>query len=152
VDVDPRAETAAPDSPLRTRVVKDGWAPMSAVPATAGPVPEDGLVLPSHVTRTDDLLLLGVRGADVLAAHRCTQGPDGVAVLEPLADTPLGAGAWPRHHAVLGADADGRLLVVVARQGAGDLASVLVDPVTGAGEVVDAVGLPTPPACVLESR
>ncbi|ACZ31980.1 conserved hypothetical protein [Xylanimonas cellulosilytica DSM 15894] len=130
------------------------WMPSSAVPATAVTAAAasgaDGS-LPSHLTATGDLLLLGVRGADVLAAHRVVTGPDGGTVVAPLADIDLGAGAWPRHHAVLGEAADGRLLVVVAHQGTSDLAAVLVDAATGKGEVVDRLALPTPPACVLEA-
>ncbi|GAB2471765.1 lactonase family protein [Xylanimonas ulmi] len=140
-----------------------GWTPVAATPVTATPVVAGarapaGLPAssppgpsPSHIALTGDLLTVGVRGDDVLSTHRVRVGDDGVPALDPLADIALGAGACPRHHAVLGQCAHGRLLVVVARQGAGDLAAVLVDPVTGAGEVTDAVALPTPPACVLEA-
>lgn len=154
---DPRAVDAAPDDPVRGRVVVDGWAPASSVPATAG-VPDTARrpAQPSHVTYTPTphggLLLTGVRGSDVLAVHRVHDADTAEPTLEPLADVDLGDGAWPRHHEVLGTAADGRLLVVVARQEGGDLTSVLVDPATGDGEVVGTVGLPTPPACVLEAR
>ncbi|QAY69184.1 lactonase family protein [Xylanimonas protaetiae] len=140
------------------------WEPAASYPATVvdASSPEHryrtGTLLhtadrsyPSHLTLTGDLLALGVRGADVLSLHRAVGDAGAAPRLEHLADVPLGDGAWPRHHAVLGPVADGRLLVVVARQGTGDLAAVLVDPATGQGDVVDALPLPTPPACVLEA-
>jgi uncharacterized membrane protein YfcA len=74
---------------------------------------------------------------------------------------------WPRHHAVVGpatppaADAPtagagtptpaGRDLIVVAAQNTSELISVLVDPASGAGEVVSRLPFPVPPACVLVS-
>lgn len=128
----------------------DGWAPASAVPASASAAPDGSASLPAHVTLTGDLVLLGVRGADVLAVHRVRE-TGGADTLEHLGDIPLGAGAWPRHHTVVGQAPDGRLLVVVANQGTHELASVLVDPVTGAGVVVDTLTFPTPPSCVLVS-
>ncbi|WP_425955986.1 lactonase family protein [Xylanimonas sp. McL0601] len=128
------------------------WEHAASTPATTVEARDpEQRAAPSHVALSGDLLTLGVRGADVLSVHRAVPGEAGVPTLEPLADVPLGAGALPRHHAVLGETADGRRLVVVARQGTGDLAAVLVDPVTGEGEVVDALPLPTPPACVLEA-
>ncbi len=138
-------DAAGADAAPASRAVEHGWAPSSSVPAALTAAPDGVLALPSHLTTTGDLLLLGVRGVDVLAAHRWT--PSGE--IEPLADTHLGAGAFPRHHEVVGEAADGRLLVVVARQGTNDLAAVLVDPATGKGEIVDTVALPTPPSCVV---
>lgn len=131
----------------------DGWVPASSTPvcrsARAG---ED---FAAHVTLSADgtRLHVGVRGADVLAVHRVHDPDAGAPTLEHLADVPLGEGAWPRHHAVVGtgAEQDATELVVVALQGRSELAGVRVDAVTGAGEVVSRHGLPTPPACVLES-
>jgi hypothetical protein len=112
--------------------------------------------MPSHVVVTPTgagaLLTVGVRGADVLAVHRVHDADGPAPTLEHLADIDLGAGAWPRHHEVLGPAEDGRWIAVVARQGTNDLAAVLIDPDTGLGEIVDVLPLPTPPACVLEAR
>lgn len=130
--------------------VAGGWESSSSAPATATVV--DGEVLPSHITVTGDLLLVGVRGADTLAVHRWAPGPDGTPTTTLLAETALGAGAWPRHHEVVGVAADGRLVVVVARQGTSDLATVLVDATSGRGEIVASLTLPTPPACVVVGR
>lgn len=135
----------------------DTWVPAGAAPSTAG---DHDLRQLSHVTLTStaagDLVLAGARGADVLAVHRvvpaaATAGPAVAPSLKALADVPLGDGAWPRHHAVLGQGQDGRLLVVVARERTSDLAAVLVDPATGVGAVVGSLALPTPPMCVLEA-
>ncbi|HWV77400.1 MAG TPA: beta-propeller fold lactonase family protein [Isoptericola sp.] len=129
----------------------DGWAPATAVPVS--PAAEAGRDFPAHVTLSADgtRLHVGLRGADVLAVLRVGQD-GGTPVLEHLADVPLGDGAWPRHHAVLASDSpDGAETVVVALQGRSELATVRVDPATGAGEVVARYALPTPPACVLES-
>lgn len=129
----------------------DGWTAAAAVPVS--PAAAAGRDFPAHVTLSADgtRLHVGVRGADVLAVLAVgTSG--GAPVLEHLADVPLGAGAWPRHHAVLASDgADGAETVVVALQGSSELATVRVDPATGSGEVVARHALPTPPACVLES-
>ncbi len=127
-----------------------GWAPSSSTPAAA--TPGEVGPYPSHVTLTGDLLLVGVRGAEVLAAHRVTRHVGGRATVEHLADVDLGAGAWPRHHEVVGRADDGRLLVVLALQGTAELVSVLVDPVSGAGEVAARLPFATPPACVLPAR
>ncbi|QAY63663.1 hypothetical protein ET495_10850 [Xylanimonas allomyrinae] len=145
-ELDARLHVLAPDA------APTAWRPVSAVPATdaapgAGGGRAGGRAVPSHVALTGDLLTVGVRGTDVLAVHRVAPGD----VPSLVAEVALGAGAMPRHHAVLGLAQDGRLLVVVARQGAGDLAAVLLDPRTGEGAVVDSLPLPTPPACVLEA-
>lgn len=132
-----------------------GWTAAAAVPVS--PAAEAGRDFPAHVTLSADgaRLHVGLRGADVLAVLAvATDG--GTPVLRHLADVPLGDGAWPRHHAVLGsaqpgADAGGAETVVVALQGRSELATVRVDPATGTGEVVARHALPTPPACVLES-
>ncbi len=124
------------------------WEPASATPATLNPAE---LAQLSHVTVTGDLLLVGVRGADVLSVHRVADADDAAPSLKPLADIDLGAGAWPRHHAVVGDAQDGRLLAVVARQGMRDLGSVLIDTTTGEGAVVGSVSFPTPATCVLEA-
>ncbi|SKC39520.1 lactonase family protein [Krasilnikoviella flava] len=130
----------------------DGWSPAAAVPVS--PVAEAGRDYPAHVTLSADgaRLHVGLRGADVLAVLRVVPAESGAPVLEHLADVPLGDGAWPRHHAVLSSDgADGAETVVVALQDRSELATVRLDPATGAGEVVARHALPTPPACVLES-
>jgi len=132
----------------------DGWAPAASVPVS--PAAEAGRDFPAHVTLSADgtRLHVGVRGADVLAVLAVRLPDDGGPVLEHLADVALGDGAWPRHHAVLAADGVGTRdaeTVVVALQGRSELATVRLDPATGAGEVAARHTLPTPPACVLES-
>ena len=145
-ELDGRLHVLAPAGP-------DAWAPAAAHPSTVGTYALSQL---SHVTLTGDLVVVGVRGADLLATHRlvpaaATAGPAAAPVLAPLADLALGNGAWPRHHAILGDAQDGHLLAVVARQGTNDLAAVLIDPATGDGSVVGSVSFPTPPMCVLEA-
>ncbi|MFE5342325.1 lactonase family protein [Isoptericola sp. NPDC056578] len=132
----------------------DGWTPATSTPVS--PAAAQGRDFPAHVTLSADgaRLHVGLRGADVLAV--LAVGTDGgTPVLEHLADVPLGDGAWPRHHAVLSSTPQGSgsaaETVVVALQGRSELATVRVDPATGAGEVVARHALPTPPACVLES-
>ncbi|MFP3713318.1 lactonase family protein [Puerhibacterium sp. TATVAM-FAB25] len=147
-----------------------GSAPLVDLEAT---LPEGTPVQAAHVTASlaapDEALYVGVRGPDVLtvlgvAPAGVEAGPgsvlDGVRWAH-RADVPLGAGAWPRHHAVVDrgaarAEGGGPLaahedLVVVALQGTSELVSVRVDPRTGAGEVVHRLPMPTPPACVLEA-
>jgi hypothetical protein len=143
-DIDSRAGDA-PEDLART----DGWAPSSSVRASVARAADGTPGFPSHVTLTGDLLLVGVRGTEVLAVHRVTEHADAPARVEHLADIGLGPGAWPRHHEVMGTAADGRLLVVVVLQGTSELASVLVDRATGAGEVAARLPFATPPACVL---
>ncbi|MFE7406342.1 lactonase family protein [Isoptericola sp. NPDC057559] len=130
----------------------EGWTPAAAVPVS--PAAEGGRDFPAHVTLSADgtRVHVGVRGADLLAVLAVRPADGGAPVLEHLADVPLGDGAWPRHHAVLAAGADDAAeTVVVALQGRSELATVRIDPATGAGEVVARHALPTPPACVLES-
>jgi hypothetical protein len=97
----------------------DGGVPASAVPLHPGA--EAGTHFAAHVTLSADgsRLHVTVRGSDVLAVHRVrTPGGGTPPTLEHLADVPLGDGAWPRHHAVLGGPgACGRWSV---RQGALD--------------------------------
>jgi len=145
-ELDGRLHVLAPAGP-------DTWEPALALRSTVG---EYALSQLSHVTLTGDLVLVGVRGADLLAVHRVTDaaataGPTVAPTLAPLADIPLGAGAWPRHHAVVGEVERGRLLAVVALQGTNQLASVLVDTATGQGAVASTLSLPTPAMCVLEA-
>ncbi|GEA88130.1 lactonase family protein [Cellulomonas cellasea] len=102
----------------------------AAADAATGVAPR---VLPSHVTLDGDRLLVGVRAAGVLA--ELAVGADGL--LTPVRDLPLGAGAWPRHHAVV----DG--WTVVAEQVAGAL--VTFAPGSEPGTVLR---LPAP-ACVV---
>ncbi|RPF19789.1 lactonase family protein [Myceligenerans xiligouense] len=112
---------------------------------------------PSHVTLSADgrHVHVGVRGPDVLAVLRLEHVADGWRARH-VADVELGAGAWPRHHAVVGPGTPGGAsvppgheLVVVAAQNTSELISVLVDGASGAGEVVARLPLPVPPACVL---
>lgn len=149
-----------------------GSAPLVDLDAT---LPEGTPVQASHVATSlaapDEALYVGVRGPDVLTVLTAT--PAGVeagpgSVLDGVrwahrADVPLGAGAWPRHHAVVdrgaarsddggpGALGPHEDLVVVALQGTSELVSVRVDPRTGAGQVAHRLPMPTPPACVLEA-
>lgn len=134
-----------------------------SVPLTDATAEDGSAGLPSHITLSADgrRVHVGVRGPDVLAvlevapaAGEQAGGGGGDVVghlrLTQLADVALGAGVWPRHHAVL-PGAGGADLVVVAAQGTDALLSVLVDPATGKGEVVAVLGLPVPAACVLEA-
>lgn len=115
--------------------------------------PDGSAGYPSHVTVAGDLVHVGVRGPDVLAVLR-VRPADGAGagagvrvghlVVEHAADVDLGAGAWPRHHAVLH---DGNT-VVVAAQNADALLAVRLDRTSGTGEVTDRLELPVP-ACVL---
>ncbi|WP_258724297.1 lactonase family protein [Cellulomonas sp. NS3] len=117
--------------------------PVQVLPAggTAAPVDEaTGVaprVLPSHVTLDGDRLLVGVRAAGVLA--ELAVGADGL--LTHVRDLPLGAGGWPRHHAVV----DG--WAVVAEQVGGALTTF------GPGAEAPSDVLPLPaPACVVPVR
>lgn len=106
----------------------------AAVDPATGVAPR---VLPSHVTLDGDRLLVGVRAAGVLA--ELAVGDDGL--LTPVQDVALGAGVWPRHHAVV----DG--WTVVAEQ-VGD-ALVTFAPGTRAPGGALAVAAP---ACVVPVR
>lgn len=140
------------------------WTVVASTPATAAapPAAPGSPSFPSHVSLTPDgrHVVVGIRGADVLAVHRVDLAHDGTPVLVHRADVALGAGAWPRHHAVLAAPSqddaaaegaeDGADVVVVALQGTSELVSVRLDRATGAGEVVARLALPVP-SCVLEA-
>lgn len=128
--------------------------------AITGRTMSDGAAgYPSHLTVAGDLVHVGVRGPDVLSVLRVRDAaatPEGLddsvpgavghLVIENVCDVPLGAGAWPRHHAVL-ADGD---LVVVAAQNTDELVAIRLDRASGEGEITDRLELPVP-ACVLEA-
>lgn len=125
--------------------------------ATWGPDGAPGF--PSHVTLSPDgrYVHVGVRGPDVLAVLRVERAFADWKVRH-VTDVELGAGTWPRHHAVVAPEASGgdgvpagHELVVVAAQNTSELISVLVDLTSGAGEVVARSPFPVPPACVLVS-
>jgi 6-phosphogluconolactonase (cycloisomerase 2 family) len=132
---------------------------VGSVAITGRTLPDGSAGYPSHITVAGDLVHVGVRGPDVLSVLRVhdaaasASGPDeampgavGHLVIENVSDVDLGAGAWPRHHAVL---ADGGL-VVVAAQNTDELVAVRVDPTSGSAEITDRLELPVP-ACVLEA-
>lgn len=134
-------------------------------PVTFAAAPDGGRSFPSHVEVTPDgaRVVVGVRGADVLAVHAVEPGPDGAPPrLRHLADSPVG-GTWPRHLAVLlpvSGEEPTHDLVVVANQqddpltaGEGpssNLALLRVRRSDGLGEVLDVLALPAP-ACVVEA-
>lgn len=127
-----------------------GWEAYASVPACLTPDPGTGSY-PSHIALNADAsrLYVAVRGPDVLSTFAVS--PDGSAITH-LADTPIG-GVWPRHFAVLPADAsDGRDgngdVVVVANQNSSTLTVLTIDPVSGAGTLTAQLDLPAP-ACVL---
>lgn len=151
-ELDCRLHVLVPAAPGRLEHV-------GSVAITGRTLPDGSAGYPSHITVAGDLVHVGVRGPDVLSVLRVRDAavtPDGVdddvpgavghLVLENVGDVDLGAGAWPRHHAVL---ADGAL-VVVAAQNSDELVAVRVDRTSGRGEVTDRLGLPVP-ACVLEA-
>ncbi|GAA1859601.1 lactonase family protein [Myceligenerans crystallogenes] len=142
--------------------------------ATWGPDAAPGF--PSHLTLSPDgrHVHVGVRGPDVLAVLRLERAGDSGWTLVRTGDVALGAGAWPRHHAVVGdpgagdvvaGDAAGAAadsaggsagnpaaeLIVVAAQNSAELLSVRIDRATGKGEVTARLPFPVPPACVLEA-
>lgn len=128
------------------------WEAYASVPACTTPDPGTGLY-PSHISLSADgtRLYVAVRGPDVLSTFAIT--PDGGAITH-LADTPIG-GVWPRHFAVVpgtmhlgGEVASAADLVVVANQNSSTLAVLRMDPVSGAGTLVDQLELAAP-ACVL---
>ncbi|GAB4086510.1 lactonase family protein [Myceligenerans cantabricum] len=120
--------------------------------------PDGGPGFPSHLTLSPDgrYVHVGVRGPDVLAVLRLERTGLSGWTVRHTADVALGAGAWPRHHAVVrpapgsgaGSSAD---LVVVAAQHTSELVTVRVDRASGQGEVVARLPFPVPPACVLEA-
>lgn len=121
-----QARAAAVDAPTGLQLSRTG-------PAGGGSDPTAEPSLGAHVTLDGDRLLVGVRGADVIAEHRLD--PTAPGGLRHVADLPL-PGSWPRHHAVV----DG--WVVVAQQVAGGLVSLAPD-----GTVVGHADVPAP-TCV----
>lgn len=111
--------------------------------ACASPVVSGTHLYPAHPVVAGDRVLVGVRGADVLAQFALH---DGGARLEHLADVPVG-GAWPRHHAVVPGTEGGPGWAVVAVQGSG-LVTALPWDGAAVADVVGALGVPYP-ACVL---
>lgn len=145
-ELDCRLHVLVPAGPGRLEHV-------GSVAITARTMADGAAGYPSHITVAGDLVHVGVRGPDVLAVLRVRPaagaddaGTAGHLSIENVCDVDLGAGAWPRHHAVL---ADGGV-VVVAAQNADALVAVRLDPVSGQGEVTDRLELPVP-ACVLEA-
>jgi 6-phosphogluconolactonase (cycloisomerase 2 family) len=149
-ELDCRLHVLVPAGPGRLEHV-------GSVAITARTMPDGAAGYPSHITVAGDLVHVGVRGPDVLSVLRVrdaaatTDGFDdtvpgavGHLVLENVADVDLGAGAWPRHHAVL---SDGAV-VVVAAQLTDELIAVRLDRTSGKGEITDRLELPVP-ACVL---
>lgn len=132
---------------------------VGSVAITGRTMPDGAAGYPSHISVAGDLVHVGVRGPDVLSVLRVRDAavtPDGAddtvpgavghLVVENVCDVDLGAGAWPRHHAVL---ADGAV-VVVAAQNADELIAIRLDRTSGEGEITDRLELPVP-ACVLEA-
>jgi len=146
-ELDCRLHVLVPAGPGRLEHV-------GSVAITGRTMPDGAAGYPSHITVAGDLVHVGVRGPDVLSVLRvrAASGDDAVPgavghlVIENVSDVPLGAGAWPRHHAVL-ADGD---LVVVAAQNTDELVAIRLDRVSGKGEITDRLELPVP-ACVLEA-
>lgn len=144
-ELDCRLHVLVPAGPGRLEHV-------GSVAITERTMPDGAAGYPSHITVVGDLVHVGVRGPDVLAVLRVREVTDedsgaasaGHLTIENVCDVELGAGAWPRHHAVL---ADGEL-VVVAAQNTDELVAVRVDRASGVGEVADRLELPVP-ACVL---
>ena len=150
-ELDCRLHVLVPAGPGRLEHV-------GSVAITGRTMPDGAPGYPSHISVAGDLVHVGVRGPDVLSVLRlrdaaaAADGPGdgpgvvGHLVVENVSDVDLGAGAWPRHHAVL---ADGGV-VVVAAQNTDELIAIRLDRTSGEGEVVDRLELPVP-ACVLEA-
>ncbi|MGI5130707.1 lactonase family protein [Pseudonocardia sp. CA-107938] len=116
-------------------VVRDG-AVVAHVPATAAAAPADAGNHPSHIAVVGELLVIAVRGADVLSTFRLTaDGP------VHLADSPVG-GRCPRHFAAVGEH------VLVACQHTDEVTALRLDQ--GSGQAAQVGALPVAkPACVL---
>ena len=138
------ARTATGTVATSVRTTADGRRPgattdlqVSRTGADAG-----GATAPSSlgapVVLDGDRLLVGVRGADVIAEHRTDPVPGGPG-LRHRADHPL-PGSWPRHHAVVAG------WVVVAQQVDGGLVALAPD-----GSVVGGASVPAP-TCVAPAR
>ncbi|HWS56975.1 MAG TPA: beta-propeller fold lactonase family protein [Actinotalea sp.] len=119
---------------------------LQVLPACVSPAVTGREAFPAHVVVHDDVVLVGVRGPDVLA--RFAVGDDGL--LTHVADVPVG-GSWPRHHAVL----PGSGWVVVAAQGSDVVTTLRADPGAspdpsgrGPQPVVGRLAVPVP-ACVV---
>jgi 6-phosphogluconolactonase len=147
-ELDCRLHALVPAGPGRLEHV-------GSVAITGRTMPDGAAGYPSHISVAGDLVHVGVRGPDVLSVLRVREaqagGADGPGVVghlvvEHVSDVDLGAGAWPRHHAVL---ADGGV-VVVAAQNTDELIAVRLDRASGKGEITDRLELPVP-ACVLEA-
>ena len=146
-ELDCRLHVLVPAGPGRLEHV-------GSVAITRRTLPDGAAGYPSHITVAGDLVHVGVRGPDVLAVLRVREaesatgsaGAVGHLAIENVSDVELGAGAWPRHHAVV---ADGAV-VVVAAQNSDELIAVRLDRTSGKGEIADRLELPVP-ACVLEA-
>jgi len=127
------------------------WQHLGSVPAVVSAETDTGDVrnYPAHITQANDLIITGVRGADLLTVHRLSIAENGNPALEPLGNIALGAGTWPRHHANVGYTSDGKVLVVVAGQKSNELISVAIDLNTGQGRVIDRLALLDSPSCIL---
>jgi len=116
-------------------VVRDG-AVVAHVPATATPAPAGERNYPSHIALVGELLVIAVRGADVLSTFRLdADGP------VHLADSPVG-GRWPRHFAAIDE------FVLVACQHTDEVTVLRLDQQTGRTEQVGGLAVPAP-ACML---
>lgn len=125
-ELDGQVHTVAWDATTSTGTLLD---------STAAHPAELGTAQLAHLVRTDTGLVVGSRGADVLAVHRFIE--DGLPRLDRVLPLP---GAWPRHHAVV----DGWL--VVAQQNGGGVITMDRD-----GTVRGRAEIPSP-ACILADR
>ena len=121
-ELDQRLHTIAWDTDTATGVVIDST-PLSDRQHAGG--------LASHITRSDDELVVGLRGPGVLAVH--TAGGGGTSARRTITLP----GDWPRHHAVVGE------WIVVALQ-----TSDAVVSLDRLGRVAGRVDIPSP-SCVL---